>query len=148
MSSANISFMVTPYFIGIVLGGFFCTLPDTYGRKRSCIFALFMASVAQTIVIFIPDYRIRFAMFFILGLTQIKNCVCYNWLSECTSQPYKALSFTYINMFDSLTVVITCTHFLLISRDWINVPLVFCGITWLAFLLSLMCPESPRWHLI
>ena len=27
-------------------------------------------------------------------------------------------------------------------------PIVSCGLSWLAFLLAFCCPESPRWHLV
>ena len=148
VTSASIGLMITAYYIGFVVGGFFCTFPDTYGRKKSCMLGLFMASTAMTVIIVSPNYWVRFAMFFLLGLSQIKNSVCYVWLSECTSKPHKASSFTYINMYDALTIVLTCAHFLFISKNWINVPLFFCGLSWLAFLLAFCCPESPRWHLV
>lgn len=66
---ATIGLMVTAYYIGAVLCGFFCTMPDTYGRKKTCMFGLFLASGAQTAIILLPNFYLRTAMFFVMGLS-------------------------------------------------------------------------------
>ena len=88
-SAASIGFIVSGYYIGFAVGGVFCTLPDKYGRKNAVIFGLILSAISQTINIFVPIYWVRFAMFFLGGLAQIKDSTSFVWLSECTSTPYK-----------------------------------------------------------
>jgi len=37
---------------------------------------------------------------------------------------------------------------MLISKNWIHLPLIFCALSYFALLLAFLCPESPRWYLI
>lgn len=147
-SAASIGFMITAYYIGFSVGGLFFTMPDNLGRKVSLIFGLLLACISQTVMIFVPNYWVRFAMFGLSGLSQIKNSVSYVWLSECTSKPYKSRAFTTINVFDALPMVITCLYFMLISKNWIHLSLFFCCLSYLALVAAFICPESPRWLLI
>lgn len=148
MSAASIGFMITMYFIGFTVGGLTYAIPDNWGRKFSLIFALILACIAQTVIIFVQSYWVRAAMFGLYGLSQIKNSVSYVWLSECTSRPYKTRAFTTINVIDSLPMVITCLYFLYVSKNWIHLSLFFCCLSYLALLLAFICPESPRWLLV
>ena len=148
ISPATIGFMITAYYIGFAIGGLFFTFPDRYGRKKSLIMGLAMSSVSQTIMIFWPNYWVRFAMFGLSGLSQIKNSVSYVWMSECTSKPHKANAFTYINIFDALPMVITCFYFMYISKNWMHLSLIFCILCYVALFCAFICPESPRWLLV
>lgn len=147
-STASIGFMITAYYMGFTLGGMFFALPDNKGRKTSLIFGLILSCISQTVMIFVPNYWVRFAMFGLSGLSQIKNSVSYVWLSECTSKPYKSRAFTTINVFDALPMVITCLYFQYVSKNWVHLSLFFCGLSYLALVFSFICPESPRWLLI
>ena len=148
MTPARIGIMISAYYIGFAIGGLFCAWPDKYGRKFSCMFGLLLASISQTVMIASPNFWVRFAMFFLSGLSQIKNSVSYVWLSECTSQPYKAQSFTWINIFDALPMVLTCGYFMLVSKNWMHLPLLFTILSYIALFLAYFCPESPRWLLV
>ena len=90
----------------------------------------------------------RFAMFGLSGLSQIKNSVSYVWLSECTSKEYKARAFTTINIFDALPMVITCFYFMFISKNWVHLSTFFCVLSYVALIAAFICPESPRWLLV
>ena len=94
------------------------------------------------------NFWVRFAMFFLSGLSQIKNSCSYVWLSECTSSPHKAKAFTYINIFDALPMVLTCFYFMVIGKNWMVLPTIFTVITFVALFLAYFCPESPRWLLV
>ena len=148
MSPARIGIMISAYYIGFAIGGSFCAWPDTYGRKFSCMFGILLAAISQTVMIASSNFWVRFAMFFLSGLSQIKNSVSYVWLSECTSTPYKSQAFTYINIFDALPMVLTCAYFLLISKNWMHLPLIFTALTYVALFLAYFCPESPRWLVV
>lgn len=140
--------MIAAYYIGFALGGLFFALPDTHGRKQSLIFGLILATVSQTVMILSSNYWVRFAMFGLSGLSQIKNSVSYVWLSECTSRQYKTRAFTMMNIFDSFPLVFICLWFLLIGKNWVHIPLFFCLMCYVALIAAILCPESPRWLLI
>jgi len=99
-------------------------------------------------MICVPNFWIRFAMFGLSGVSQIKNTVSYVWLSECTSNLYKAQAFTVINVFDALPISITCLYFLFVSKNWMPLSLFFCILCYISLIVSFACPESPRWHLV
>jgi len=148
MTTAAIGFMVTAYYIGFAIGGLFFGFPDKYGRKKSLILGLAISCIAQTVVITSSNYWVRFAMFGLSGLSQIKNSVSYVWLSECTSQPFKSQAFTFINIFDAMPMAITCLYFMFVSKHWVYLSLFFCVLSYLALAAAFFCPESPRWLLI
>ena len=140
--------MITAYYIGFAIGGLFYTFPDVYGRKKSLIFGLTLGVISQTIMIFVPNYWVRFAMQGLSGLSQIKNSVSYVWLSECTSGPNKSKAFTAINVFDAFPMVFTAGYFMLISKDWLYLSLFFCALSYIALMVAFFCPESPRWLIV
>ena len=148
MTPATISFMITAYYIGFAIGGLFFAWPDKFGRKKSLMFGLFLACISQTVMIWVPGYWMRFWMFGLSGLSQIKNSVSYVWLSECTSREYKTRAFTMINVFDAFPMVFTCFYFMFISKNWIHLSVFFCVLSYLALFAAIFCPESPRWLLV
>ena len=81
--ATTIGLMITAYYIGFAIGGLFFAMPDKYGRKPSVIFGLSVAILGQIVMLYIPNFWVRMAMFGVLGLSQIKNSVSYVWLSEC-----------------------------------------------------------------
>lgn len=94
------------------------------------------------------NFYVRTAMFFLMGLSQLKVGVSYVWLSECVGFSYKSTAFTLINMFDGMTMANVCLYYMFISVDWFWLCLFFCLLSYAATLTILICPESPRWHLV
>ena len=72
----------------------------------------------------------------------------YVWLSECTSKDYKSRAFTCINIFDAMPMVVTCSYFMFISKNWVHLSLFFCVLSYVALIIAFICPESPRWLLV
>ena len=70
------------------------------------------------------------------------------WLSECVSLDKKPIAITAIGLLNATPVAVTALYFLFVSRDWfmLNLGAVLLGFA--ALLVSLFCPESPKWHLI
>lgn len=87
-------------------------------------------------------------MFFLSGLSQIKNSVSYVWASECTSIEYKPRAYTMINVVDAFPMVFTCFYFMFISKNWIYLSIFFNVLTYVGNAAAFICPESPRWLLI
>ena len=69
MTTQEIGFMVTAYFIGFAANGLFSTMPDKYGRKKSTFMAMIASCAAQTVMLLSHNYFVRTAMFFIMGLS-------------------------------------------------------------------------------
>ena len=99
-------------------------------------------------MLFSANFYVRTAMFFLMGLSQLKVGVSYVWLSECVGFQYKSTAFTLINMFDGMTMANVCLYYMFISLDWFWLCLFFCLLSYVATLTILICPESPRWHLV
>ena len=145
---AAIGFIISAYYIGFAIGGLFFAFPDKYGRKKSLIFGQVLNCISQTVMIYVPNYWIRFAMFGLAGLSQIKNSVSYVWLSECTSKPFKTRAFTIINIIDALPILLYCLYFMFIGKNWMYLSLLFCILSYIALFAAFICPESPRWLLV
>lgn len=146
--AATVGLLISIYYVGFAVGGLFCTFPDKFGRKKSVMFGLAVSLISQTLMLLSSSFWMRLAMFFVAGLSQIKNTCSYVWLSESTSKPYKSITFTYINSFDALPFVFTCLFYMFVSKNWIILPAIFCGLSYVAFILAFFCPESPRWLLV
>ena len=99
-------------------------------------------------MIFVSNFYVRTAMFFLMGLSQLKVGVSYVWLSECVGYSYKSTAFTLINIFDGMTMAIVCLYYMNVSVDWFWLCLFFCLLSYVATATILICPESPRWHLV
>ena len=69
MPAARIGLMITAYFIGFAINGLFFTVPDRIGRKKSIMIVMITSCLAQTIMLFVSNFYVRSAMFFIMGLS-------------------------------------------------------------------------------
>ena len=67
-AASKIAFMATAYFIGYGFGASAYAMPDTIGRKKSCVFGFTLSLLCQTVMIWVPDYYVRTACFFGMGL--------------------------------------------------------------------------------
>ena len=99
-------------------------------------------------MIYSADFYVRTAMFFVMGLTSIKVGASFVWLSKCVGHQYKSTAFTLINIFDGMTMAVTCSYYLFISKNWFWLLSFFCLVSYIATFVILLCPESPRWHLV
>ena len=143
----KISLMFTVYFIGNIVGGVFAVIPDRIGRKRSVIGGMGVSIMAQLTMIFFPSILIRSISFFVMGLANLKNSQSYVWASESVSFQHRANAFTIINVVDALPTLITGLFYLLVSPDWFPIYTINLAVSFIAFFLAFLCPESPRWLL-
>jgi len=67
-------------------------------------------------------------------------------LFELTESKHKPTAITLLNVWDNITMTITCTYFMLISRDWFYLYLIMTIAGSLSYILSMfLLPESPKW---
>jgi MFS family permease len=143
-----ISMMMTFFFIGVILNSLYAHIPDRIGRRKSVIYGTGVSLVGQTIMVFCSNFTLRTLGFFILGLSQIKASQSYVWCSECVPLSSRSRVFTIINIFDASPMVVTCTWFMFVESDWYLLNLIMLSISYVAFALAFLCPESPRWLLV
>jgi hypothetical protein len=115
----TINWMVTIHYIAFGIGGFFLWwVPDKYGCRST--FSLFgtIHLIALWIMILVPNYWVRFSMFGVMGLAQLKTNVCYSWLFSLVHSSNKASVCSFLNAFDTITLAVSCFYFQFISREW------------------------------
>ena len=143
----KISLMFMMFFVGTISGAFLAAIPDRIGRKKSVIGGMIFSLLAQTMMLFIPNYIVRTAGFFLLGISNLKNSQSYVWASECVPFQTKSKAFTIINVVDALPTLVTGAFYILVARDWFTIYAINVGVSYTALLLAFICPESPRWLL-
>ena len=83
-----------------------------------------------------------------MGLSQLKNSASYVWASECVPLSNKPLAFTMINVFDCFPMPFLCLYFMYVSKDWYPLNFYVLLLSYVSFVLTFLCPESPRWLLV
>lgn len=136
------------YFVGTLMSTMFASIPDRYGRKRTVYFFLFASVVAQTILLYWPNYYAKCFAYLILGVGRLKDSQCYVWLSECFPFRLKSTAFTIINIVDASPMFVTCAYIYFVSRDIRTINEIVYYIVVAALLLTVICPESPRWLIV
>ena len=72
-SSSVIGIMYSQFFIGTVMGGCLAFLPDRVGRKKSVIGGMFVSLIAQSVMLFVPNFLVRTVCFWLIGFSNLKN---------------------------------------------------------------------------
>ena len=67
-TGAAVGLMVTMYFAGYGIGALSGSWPDDIGRKKSTVYPLLLSLVCETTMLLVPNYYVRAAGFFGLGL--------------------------------------------------------------------------------
>lgn len=140
----------TVYFIAFGIGGILSfPLLDRIGRLRFHWIFSTLHLLAQITAVMVPNWWARLGAFCMMGLCMGKNSLCYTWLFEFMLKRHKPTASTLINLTDMSTAVVTCTYFWVISKDWYT---LFQGYLIAAvgsyLILTLLCPESPKWLLL
>ena len=144
----TVSMMFTCYFIGTLVSGFLAPIPDRYGRKKSVFSGLLLSTLSQTFMLFVPSLAARAVCFFLLGFANLKNSQAYVWLSEVVPFERRSCTFTIINIADACTGLVAGIFYVLISRNYMPLYIFVVSLSYLALLLALFMPDSPRWLLI
>ena len=142
--------MVTMYFAGYGLGAFTKSWPDTMGRKWSSIVGLALSLVCETLMLCTPNYYVRTAGFFGMGLSQVKNVSAPLWLSECVGQDKKdkTVAYTIVSTIDGLPIFVMYLYIMIGGKNWFYLNLVIVLIGYSALAVLFLCPESPEWLLM
>ena len=126
----------------------FYQLPDLIGRKWAMILSSFLTLVGMNLIIFTTSFQLRIFGFFLMGFAQIRVAVSYVWASEMVPLPKKSIAFTAVNIYDIVTVSLTCAYFACVSKNWYTLNLFMLAISYIGFFGLFIAPESPRWLLL
>ena len=85
---------------------------------------MIVSCIAQTVMLFVPDFKVRTCMYFLMGLSMIKVGASFIWLSEMVGTPYKSTAFTLINFYDGVTMAIVCIYYIWVSKSYFWICLV------------------------
>ena len=148
-SPASIGLITTAYFIGYGFGGIVFYFPDKYGRRISSIGGLLLALLSMTLMLLLPNYYIRVAGFFFLGLCNIKDNAAPIWASEMVGKDpkHKSTAYSIINAADASPLLVVYGYILLGGVNWLYLYIGILCIGYTAFVILLVCPESPEWYL-
>ena len=146
----QIGYMATAYFIGYGFGGYAHAYPDSLGRRKSTIGGLVLALACMTVIMLVPDYKVRLAGFFLLGLGTVKDVAAPIWVSECVGcdPKDKATAYSITNVFDAAPVLVVYACILLGGVNWAYLYFTILGIGYVSLFILFLCPESPEWLLL
>ena len=103
------------YFIGYLFGVYAYQIPDSLGRKKSTIGGFTLCMTVLTVIMLVPDYKVRLISFFFLGFSNIKDIAGPIWVAESvgTDENDKARAYTITNVFDASPVLVVYVYILL-----------------------------------
>ena len=144
-----INAIVTGYFIAYGLAGLLLyELPDKWGRKKTIMFFGSVHTACQFVIIFVPNYYVRFGTFALMGACQLKNSISYVWLFDLVQQKDKPIAVGVLNAWDCLTISVVSFYFKFVSKYWFSLYLFMSLIGFASLMiLTFIIPESPKWLL-
>jgi len=99
-------------------------------------------------MIFVPAYEARMVAFILFGLTMLKACVPYIYMTELVPPRNTASTSVTMTSFDSATMLVFNVYLLTISRDWMPLMILMAILAVFANIFALIfIPESPAWLL-
>ena len=133
----TINWIGTVHFIAFGFAGLILwKLPDKLGCRTTMT------------IILVPSYWVRLIAFAVMGLAQLKTNICYTWLFSIVHTSNKSSVCSFLNAFDTSTMLTTCLYFQFISREWFWLYLVMTVLASMSFIILMaFVPESPRWLL-
>ena len=45
-------------------------------------------------------------------------------------------------------MAVFCAYVSYVDKNWLSINIIALGVSYLAFILAFLCPESPRWYLV
>ena len=121
-------------------------LGDLYGRKIP-----YLASVGPSLLVHLglilsQNIYLTMALFLFLGFTcPGKSNIAYVYLLELVPSKMQTYVGTAMLFADGSTMIFLSLYFRFISKNWLWFQIFALSFTSLAFLVSLIAPESPKY---
>jgi hypothetical protein len=86
-----------------------------------------------------------YALFFVIGLfSSWRLSLGFIYGSEIITESSQNFAGSLFNLFDAQVVIFSSLFLQFVSTDWVSLHTVYIGLAALAFLISLVLPESPK----
>lgn len=135
------------YYMGYLIGSIiFVNVADVYGRQISTRIGMITHCVAFTLMVFISDVYVRYALLFICGLIGSIRCsVSYLAGCEFLLKPHQIYFSSLTQMLNAFSPMIMALYFWKISKHHEYFYYVALGVALLGSINCFYIPESPRW---
>ena len=98
---------------------------------------------------FWPNYWARLFGFLILGVTALKNAICYVWLFDLAESKHRQVMCGFATGLDLTTIPVMTIYLIYINKSWYGICLFMTLLSLLAFFCAItVLPESPIWLLL
>jgi MFS family permease len=135
------------YFTGNVIGSTLLSqFGDTIGRIPLIRVGQGISVACYFSIVFLTrNLQFIYVFCFIIGLFSCwRLSLGFIYGQEIIKETKQNLGGAMFNLFDASVVIFSSLFLLKISRNWVSLHSVFIGIATLAFLISIIMPESPK----
>jgi len=145
--SWKIGLIGSMYLLGWAIGCLIIPrLGDLYGRKIPYISSVGPSLLVHLGLILSQNIYLTMVLFLLLGLTcPGKSNICYVYLLELVPSKMQTYAGTALLFADGSTMIFLSLYFRFISKNWLGFQIFALCFTSLAFLVTLLAPESPKY---
>lgn len=134
------------FFVGFALTGVVLKQSDIFGRKKILQFGLFVQILCCYGLYFLNNQYLDYVLLFVSGLIISKNYVCYILITELVPKRLQMIMGCICLTCDTFFPVMTNSiYFMAGGKDWKQINIVPLVVTVVAFALSFLLIESPRY---
>lgn len=143
----KIGFFGSNFFFGNVIGStLLAEYGDTIGRIPLIRVGQMVTVLSySTIVFWTRDTLSIYALFFVIGLfSSWRLSLGFIYGSEIIAEAHQNIAGSLFNLFDAQVVIFSSIFLQYVSTDWVTLHSVYIGLATLAFFISFLLPESPK----
>jgi MFS family permease len=135
------------YLMGWAIGCLFIPrLGDLHGRKLPYAISMGFSVLVYLGLILSQNIYLTMVLFWFLGFTcPGKSNIAYVYLLEFVPTKMQTYVGTALLIADGSTMIILSIYFRFISKDWLGFQVFALCISTVAFLVTLLAPESPKY---
>ena len=121
-------------------------LGDLYGRNIPFVASMGFSLLVHLGLILSQNLYLTIALFWILGFTCPGKCnICYVYLLEFLPLKMQTYVGTALLFADGSTMIFLSLYFRFISKNWLWFQIFALSFATLAFLVTFIAPESPKY---
>ena len=135
------------YYLGFLVGNaIFVTPSDVYGRKWFVFAGCMLHSVAYLAMLFSKSLYLNYFLVLMCGTASpMRSNICYVMALEFVPKSKQVFVATFIQVADSVTIVVNALYFWKISTNWKYGAYLGVGVSFATGIAVSFLPEPPRW---